>query len=175
VPERGRVLTSLHVALPPIHLNRIQLSVTQTHAVLYFFDWRDPSGFIQESLFYYSLFFVLKISLKTTVNSICLGTCSSCFRLVWLTVSACLSKRVQKYNFFSISKCFLKVFWNFRFRFLSFACQDVKNLFVVAGAKYHLYTTSSFWSFFWLFAVQPLTRWIRFEAKFFFLLLGTLK
>jgi hypothetical protein len=87
-------------------------------------------------------------------------------RLVRLTVS-CLSKRVQS-TFFQSRKCFLKVFENFRFPFLSFACQDVKNLFVVAGAKYHLYT-SSFLIFFLYSQLQPLTRWKHaFDSAIFF-------
>jgi hypothetical protein len=46
--------------------------------------------------------------------------------------------------------------------------QDVKNLFVVAGAKYHLYT-SSFLIFFLYSQLQPLTRWKHaFDSAIFF-------
>ena len=58
------------------------------------------------------LFLCSNISVKTAVNSICLGTCSSCFSFR-LTHIVCLWKRVQKYNLFSnltsVLKSFLKI------------------------------------------------------------------
>ena len=90
--------------------------------------------FLTEVLVVYSnlsilllLFFCFEISFKTAVNSICLGTCSSCFKLnlfqflflfVFHTV-VCFSKRVQKYNFFLISQEIFKVFLKIFFLFLT--------------------------------------------------------
>jgi hypothetical protein len=65
--------------------------------------------------FYYSLFFVLR-SLKTAVNSICLGTCSSCFFVSFDHSKLCVSKGA-KYNFF-VSQVFFE-FWKISFSLFS--------------------------------------------------------
>jgi hypothetical protein len=63
----------------------------------------------------------LKISLKTAVNSICLGTCSSCFvsfdsQCLRVSRSGC---KVQL--LFNLASVFWKFFENFRFLFLSYS------------------------------------------------------
>jgi hypothetical protein len=58
--------------------------------------------------FYYFII-CLEISLKTAVNSICLGTCSYLFSFVRLTVS-CVSRSGCKVQLLLISQAFLKSF-----------------------------------------------------------------
>jgi hypothetical protein len=59
----------------------------------------------------------LKISLKTAVNSICLGTCSSCFfHLVRLHSVVSLEADAKVQLLFSISRCFTA--FSFLFRLL---------------------------------------------------------
>jgi hypothetical protein len=58
----------------------------------------------------------LKISLKTAVNSICLGTCSSCFRR--LTPGMRVSRSGCKVQLLSISQVFFEKFFSFHFSFL---------------------------------------------------------
>jgi hypothetical protein len=80
--------------------------------ILFIFDCLVVYSNLQ---FYYSLFFVLR-SLKTAVNSICLGTCSS------FTPLTCkrLSKRVQSTTSFYLA-VFFEFFENFRFPFLPYS------------------------------------------------------
>jgi len=82
--------------------------------------------------FYYSYFICFKISLKTAVNSICLGTCSSFLLSASLSISGCKSS----YSFFNrqeLFEVFLKIFiFAFLLFFLS-VCQG--TLHVLRGAK----------------------------------------
>ena len=89
-------------------------------------------SFFKSIRFYYSYSICPNLSIKTAVNSICLGTCSAFFSLF-----DCLSKRVQKQLFFFNWQEIFEVFFEkFIFRFLLFfssACQG--TLHVLRGAK----------------------------------------
>jgi hypothetical protein len=70
---------------------------------------------------YYSLFFVLR-SLKTAVNSMCLGTCSSCFSSI---TCKHVSRSGKSTTFVSQEK--FKVFLRFKSSFI-FSHQSFKEL-----------------------------------------------
>jgi hypothetical protein len=82
--------------------------------------------FLTEGLVVYSnlsilllSFFVLR-SLKT-VNSICLGTCSSCFFRPVRLIVLCSRSGCKSTTSFHLASVFWKFFENFRFRFLLIA------------------------------------------------------
>jgi hypothetical protein len=78
------------------------------------------------------------------------------FFVVRLTVSACLSKRVQKYSFQS-RKCFLKVFLTFVFLFFRLLARMLRT-YSLLRCKSHLYTTSAFFLIF-CYSQYNLYRW----------------
>ena len=112
----------------------------------------------------------LKISLKTAVNSICLGTCSSCFFVSINMINMSLEAGAKVQLLFNLASVFWKFFENFRFPFFlpHSPCNQrhhslnlSKNLFIIAEANLqHLLTTSSFlfgfFYFLFLFAFKKL-------------------
>ena len=82
----------------------------------------NSSGFFQIFRFYYSLFFCFEISFKTAVNSICLGTCSSCFSFRFSLVKVFLEAGAKVKLVFltgkKILKFFLEIFYLFASGFL---------------------------------------------------------